>query len=236
MSFFQRLQGVFFNPQFTFKGISEQPIWLDTLILLLIFIILFSYITSPYARSDSLKFMENNEVRLQERMGEERYNQRIESIKNPSNVTLIIQFFIFAPLGFLISILISSLFIFALGRLSSTEGRFIQVFSALLHANFIDKILGNGVRLILALTRKSLAEITTSFALFYPHLEVGSPAYTILSQIDFFQLWLFGILSYGLSCIFKIELKKALLISYGFWLLKSIFNIAIGLLIFQAIR
>jgi len=236
MDFFGRLQGVFFNPQITFKSISEKPLWFDALILLIICLILFSYITAPYARSDSLKFMEDNKIKMQERSGEERYNQRIEGLKNPSKIWQIIQFFIFAPLGFMISILISTLVIFAVGRITSTEGRFIQVFSALLHANFIDKILGNGVRYILALTRKSLVEITTSFAIFFPRLEVGSTAYIILSQLDFFQLWLFGILSFGLSCIFKIELKKALFISYGFWLLKSLVNIALGLLIMQSVR
>jgi hypothetical protein len=110
------------------------------------------------------------------------------------------------------------------------------VFSAYLHANFIDKILGNALRLVLILSRKSVVQTTTSLALFFPRLEVTSAGFVILSHVDFFQLWLFGILSYGLSHIFKIEIKKALFLSYGFWLIKSLFYITIGLLTLRYMR
>jgi hypothetical protein len=112
----------------------------------------------------------------------------------------------------------------------STEGNYKQVLAAVLHANFIDKILGNALRLVLILTRKSFMQTTTSLALFFPKLEVASPAFIILSQVDFFQLWLFGVLGYGLSSIFKIELKKALILSYSFWVLKSLLYIVYGLI------
>ncbi|MBC8358966.1 MAG: hypothetical protein H8E54_08480, partial [Candidatus Aminicenantes bacterium] len=99
-----------------------------------------------------------------------------------------------------------------------------------IHASLVDKILGNAIRLVLILTRKSVFQTTTSLALFFPRLDITSSAYRVLSQVDFFQLWLFGILGYGLSSVFKIELKKALIISYGFWLLKSILYIAMSFL------
>jgi hypothetical protein len=67
-------------------------------------------------------------------------------------------------------------------------------------------------------------------------MEVASPAYIVLGQIDFFQLWMFGILAFGLSSIFKIELKKAMFLSYGFWLLKSLIYIALGIIGLQYIK
>jgi len=230
MNFFERLQGIFFNPMLTLKGIAEKPRWHDALILVLICVALFSYLTTPYSQKDNLQLMKDNEIKIQEKMGEERYNKMIESLENPSKTGIIIRSFILGPITLLIGFLFSSLIIFGMGRLSSTEGKFMHVFSVFIHANLIDKILGNAVRLVLVLTRKSFIQTTTSLALFFPRLEITSPAFIILSQIDFFQLWLFGILSYGLAFVFKIELKKALFISYGFWLLKSIFYIAIGLL------
>jgi hypothetical protein len=36
-------------------------------------------------------------------------------------------------------------------------------------------------------------------------------------------------LGYGLSAVFKIDLKKALILSYSFWFLKSLGNIALAL-------
>lgn len=229
MNFFQRLQGIFFSPQPTLKGISEKPVWVDALIVLLVLIGLFSFLTAPYLQKDSLQIMKGN-IRMQERLGEENFNRMIERLENPSQSMVILQTFGIIPISFLVGLLFSSLIILVMGRFTSTEGKYVQVFSVLLHANFIDKILGNALRLILIFTRKSVMQTTTSLALFFPRLEVTSSAYLVLTQLDFFQLWLFGILGFGLSHVFKIELKKALVISYTFWLLKSLLYIALGLI------
>lgn len=226
MNFFARLQGVFFTPQLTLKAISEKPIWLDALIILLIVSALFTYITTPYSSKDQAEILKSS-IKLQERMGEERFKQRIEQLENPSKSLVFLSSFLLSPITFLIGFLISSLIILVIGRFSSTEGNFVQIFSAYLYVNFIDKILGNALRLILILSRKSVMQTTTSLALLFPRLETTSFSFIVLSQIDFFQLWLFGILGYGLSHIFKIDIKKALFISYSFWLLKSLFNIAL---------
>ena len=73
-------------------------------------------------------------------------------------------------------------------------------------------------------------ETSTGLALFFPRLEVTSTAFIILTQVDFFQLWMFGVFSYALSYIFNVEVKKAAFISYGFWILKTLFYIAFGLI------
>jgi hypothetical protein len=229
MNFFERFQGVFFNPQQTLKAISEKPLWVDALIFLLIVVSLYSFITAPYLRQDTLQVMKDN-IKMQERMGEENFNRMIERLENPSKAMVIISSFVMTPLGILIGFLFSSLIILVVGRFVSIEGKYIQIFSAFLHANFIDKILGNAVRLILILLRKSVIQTTTSLALFFPRLEVTSTAYAVLTQFDFFQIWLFGIFGYALAHIFKIETKKALFISYGFWFLKSLLNVALAII------
>ena len=226
MNFIARLQGVFFSPQLTLKAISKKPVWVDALIILLIVLALYAFIVTPYTSKDRAELLKNN-IKLQERLGEERFQQRLEQMENPSKAMIIVSS-ILSPISALVGFLISSLIILAIGRLSSTEGKYIQIFSVYLHANFIDKILGNGLRLILVLSQKSVFQTTTSLALLFPRLEVSSLGFIILSQVDFFQLWMFGILGYGLSHIFKIEIKKALFISYGFWLLKSLFYIALA--------
>jgi hypothetical protein len=229
MNFFDRLQGIFFNPKLTLKAISEKPIWVDALIILLIAWALFNYITTPYLQKDTLQLLQSS-TKLQERMGEDRFNQMIERTKNPSMTSVLLSNLLYKPGGLLVGLLFSSLIILAMSRMFSTEGKYKQVFSAILHVNIIDKILGNALRLVLILTRKSFMQTTTSLALFFPKLEVTSPGFIILSQVDFFQLWLFGVLGYGLSSIFKIELKKALILSYSFWVLKSLLYIAYGLI------
>jgi hypothetical protein len=228
MRFFSRLIGVFFNPRDTFEALSKKPVWVDVLIFLLILATVYAALISPYVAQDRLKLIEND-VNLKEKIGEEAYNQRLEFWRNPPQfmITLgILMQLITLPIGFMIQ----SLIILGLGRLTSVEGKYIQVFSAFIHANCINLILGNAVRLFLIITRKSLLQTTTSMALLFPKLEVMSPPYVFLTQIDFFQLWLFGIFGYALSAIFKIEIKKGLFLSYGFWFVRSLFYVALGLL------
>ncbi len=229
MDLFNRLQGIFFNPKVTLKAISEKPIWISALIILLIASALFNYVTAPYLQKDTLQLLQSSD-KLQERMGEDRFNEMINRTKNPTKASVLLSNLLFKPGGLLVGFLFSSLIILAISRMFSTEGNYKQVLAAVLHANFIDKILGNALRLVLILTRKSFMQTTTSLALFFPKLEVASPAFIILSQVDFFQLWLFGVLGYGLSSIFKIELKKALILSYSFWVLKSLLYIVYGLI------
>jgi len=229
MNLFNRFQGIFFNPKLTLKAISEKPIWIDALIILLIAWALFNYITTPHLQKDTLQLLQSS-TKLQERMGEDRFNQMIERLKNPTKASVLLSNLLQKPGTLLIGFLFSSLIILAMSRMFSTQGNYKQVLSAVLHANFIDKILGNALRLVLILTRKSFMQTTTSLALFFPKLEITSPAFIILSQVDFFQLWLFGVLGLGLSSIFKIELKKALILSYSFWFLKSLLYIAYALI------
>ncbi|MFQ5721159.1 MAG: YIP1 family protein [Candidatus Aminicenantales bacterium] len=235
MNFLNRFQGIFFNPQMTFKSLSAKPIWIDALILLLIAIMVFTYFVQPYSQQDNLKLTKNN-LRLKERMGEERFNQMIERLENPSKISLFLRPFLMAPVTLLVGFLLSSLILLGLGRFLSTEGNYLQLFSAYLHANFIDKVFGNGLRLVLILSRRSVVQTTTSLALLFPRLEVTSPGFIILSQFDFFQLWMFGIFGYALSNIFKIELKKALFVSYGFWLIKSLFYITLAFISLRYMR
>jgi hypothetical protein len=224
-----RLLGIFLNPKLTLKEISKRPVWIDALIFILVAWALFNYFSAPHLQKDTVQLLQRS-TKLQERVGEEAFNAMIERTANPSRISVIISNVLTKPAFLLAGILLSSLIILGMSRIFSTEGSYKQVFSAILHANFIDKILGNALRLVLILTRKSFMQTTTSLALFFPKLEVTSSAFIVLSQVDFFQLWLFGVLGYGLAAIFKIELKKALILSYGFWVLKSLFNIGLALL------
>ena len=226
MNFLNAFLGIFLNPKQTFKALSEKTRWTEALIIILIAWALFTYITAPYALKDGIEVFENN-INLKERIGEDRYNGMLDKLKNPAPNERIFRALLLQPLTLTVGFLFSCLILFGMGRLISTEGKYIQVFSGFLYANFIDKILGNTVRLLLILPKKSMLETSTGLALFFPHLEVTSTAFIILTQIDIFQLWMFGIFSYALSSIFNIDIKKALYISYGFWILKTLFYIAL---------
>ena len=142
----------------------------------------------------------------------------------------------FSLLFNLVGIFFSSLILLIMGRFVSSQGGYLPVLAAVVHANFVDKLLGNGVRALLIGTRHSVMQTSTSLALLFPKMEVTTPAYIMLGQLDFFQIWMFGVLGLGLSAIFKIETKKAMFISYGFWLIKSLLTIALGVFFLRFTR
>jgi hypothetical protein len=229
MSLFNRLEGVFFSPRPTFEGLAAKPVWIDTLIVVLVALIAFNFIVYPILQQDQLGLLKDNTA-LKERMGEDSFNKMIERTEHPSPAYKIVQTFVTAPLFYLAAILLQSLILLILGRFLSTQGSYVQVLAALVHASVIDKLLGNAVRLGLAEMRHSLMQTSTSLALLFPKMELTSTSYIMLTQVDFFQLWMFGVLAFGLAAIFKMPAKKALLMSYGVWLLKALVNIGVGLI------
>lgn len=229
MNLFKRIEGVFFNPRPVFDGLAAKPVWVDALVVVLVALIAFNLVVAPYMQKDQLQLMKDNAA-LKERVGEERYDQMIQNMENPSARSRIIQTFVTTPLFYLTALLLQALILLILGRFLSSQGTYVQVLSALLHASLVDKLFGNAVRMVLALTRKSLMQTSTGLALLFPKMEVTSTSYIMLSQVDFFQLWLFGVLAFGLAAVFKIELKKALFLSYGVWFLKALVNVGIALI------
>jgi hypothetical protein len=229
MNLFKRIEGVFFNPRPVFDGLAAKPAWVDALIVVLVALIAFNLVVAPYMQKDQLRLMKDNAA-LKERVGAERYDQMIQNMENPSARSRIVQSFVTTPLFTLIALLLQALILLILSRFISSQGTYAQVLAALLHASLVDKLFGNAVRMILALTRKSLMQTSTSLALLFPKMEVTSTSYIMLSQVDFFQLWMFGILAFGLAAVFKIELKKALFFSYGVWFLKALVNVGIAMI------
>jgi hypothetical protein len=235
MDFFKRLEGVFFNPKKTFEAVAERPVWADVLIVILIALIAYIMVVSPYTRHDQLQMMKES-VKYKEKVGEARANQQIQSLEGPPTAMQTVQTVVGTPIWFLVATTLQALILLVLSRFASTQGTFKNVFSALVHANLINALLGNAVRLILILTRKSVMQVSTGLALLAPGMDATSTPYIILNQVDFFQIWMFGVLGYGLSAIFKIGLRKALLISYSVWLLKALFNVALGVIAMSFFR
>jgi hypothetical protein len=235
MNFYNRLAGIFFSPKPVFGSLAEKPIWVDMLIVLLIALSVYSLLIAPYAKQEQLQVTKES-TKLKERMGEERFNQMVARMEGPTTTWQVIQTALGAPLYLILALVLQSLVLLMFGRFVSTQGSFKQVFSAVVHASAINVLLGNAVRLVLVLMRKSVMQTTTSLALLFPKMEVTSTAFMVLAQVDFFQLWLFGILAYGLAAIFKIDIKKALFISYTVWFLKALVNIGFGVLLLSFVR
>jgi len=217
------------SPQPTVKNLAERPKWVDALILILILSAVFSYFIMPYSQKDTYDMMKDN-INLRERMGDDRFDAYLERMQNPNDTAALLQPFLILPITLVIGFCIQSLILLGMGKLSAADGKFKQVFSVFLHGRFIDLGLGGALKFILVLVKKSFIQTSTSLAMFFPKLAVTSPAFIVLSQIDFFGLWAYGVIGMGLAAVFKIELKKGLIFAYLMWLIKSVLYIALGLL------
>jgi hypothetical protein len=235
MDVLKRLTGVFSDPRRTFAALAEKPVWVDVLIIVLIALVAYVLVVTPYSRHEQAQMIKES-VKLKERMGEERFNQYVQGLEAPPTTWQVIQTVGGAPLVFLLAMLLQGLALIVFARFVSTQGTFKQVFASLIHANLIYALAGNGVRLILTLTRKSVMQVSTGLPLLFPKMEVTSTPYIVLSQVDFFQIWVFGVLAFGLAAAFKIDVKKALFLSYAVWFLKALFNIGLALVGMSFIR
>ncbi len=224
-SFPKRAAGVFFDPRPTFGAVARRPIWVDAFLVVIVAMIIFTVVVTPYTRKDQVSMFEGS-AKLRERLGEERFQAQLQRIQ-AGGFNLMQQ--VVGPGVFTgILLFVGSLFLLILGRLVSTQGTFFQAMAIFVHASLIDKVLGNAVRAVLIIGRKSAMSVSTGLALLFPKLEVTNPLYLALAQVDVFQLWMFGVLAYGIAAVFQIEMKKALFVSYGFWLLRAVVNFAIA--------
>ncbi len=115
MGFFKRVQGTFFSPDITFKALAEKPAWMDVLLVALIGVLIFTYLAAPYLQKDQTQLLKDD-ARFRDRYGEEQLESIIESRENPPQWQTYAGY-IMAALGFVASLLISSLVILVLGRM-----------------------------------------------------------------------------------------------------------------------
>jgi Yip1 domain len=224
MNFFKRLEGVFVSPKPTFGALAEKPVWVDVLVVLLIAMAVYSLAVMPYMRAEQYQMMKDS-AKLKEKMGEGPFNGYVQKFAAPPTTWDYVNSTAIGPAFVFVGLLLQASVLMLLGRFVSSLGTFKQVLSALL----VNIVFGNAVRLVLAVTRKSIMQVSTGLGMFFPKMEVTSTAYIVLGQVDFFQLWMFGILAFGLSAAFKVSIRKALFISYTLWFLKALANIGMTL-------
>lgn len=116
MKFIARLVGIFMDPKQTMLQVATRPVWVDVLIFLLIFGLLYSYLIDPFSQKDSLALMKDN-VRLKELLGEERYQQRLQQLENPSARARFLNIFVISPAFLFLGFFLTSLFLFILGKI-----------------------------------------------------------------------------------------------------------------------
>lgn len=234
MNLGQRFIGVFTDPRETFTWLAEKPVWIEIMAIVLVATFIFGFLIAPFSAKDQGELIDNSpkmKQMLRERMGEEAYTKYMEKMNKETQTTSTsfrVQSGLTVGLTSLLALFIQSILLLVFGRLvsGSIHGNYRQLLSAMFHASLINTVPGNALRYILITAKQSVYKISTGLAAFFPRLEYTSTPFIILNNIDFFQLWMFGVLGYALSAIFKVDLKKSLITSYLFWALKTVIQIA----------
>lgn len=216
MSLPRRFVGALLFPARTFPVLSERPVWVDALLVVLAAGAVYGSLVFPFARQDRLRTFQASAAGFVEKYGEAQYAEAVARIEGESRA---LGAFVVRPLLSLTSLLFISLVALAAGRSLTRRGHFLQVFSALLHAAFADVVVGNAVRLALIRSRGTTLHLPTGLGAFFPDLSAGTAAYAALARVDVFSLWTYGLFGVGLAAIFKLGLAKGLALSCAIWLL-----------------
>lgn len=221
----RRFAGVLLFPARTFAALSERPVWVDALVVVLAAGAVTGSLVFPFVRQDRLRTFEAAAPGFVEKYGQTQYAEAVARIKGESRA---LGAFLVRPLLSLTSLLFTSLAALAAGRALARRGHFLQVFSALLHAAFADGVLGNAVRQTLVRSRGTALHLPTTLVALFPSLPDGTAAYAALARVDIFSLWTYGLFGVGLAAVFKFGLGKGLALAYALWLLGGLAGLALA--------
>lgn len=208
----KQIVNVFLHPSITIKATMEKKNWLIPMILLLILSSTLSYFTFPVMKVEQAKLL--RESPLADRLSE-------EQLANMENYTSFQRFssLFWSGLTLVITLLLGTAFLYLFYKIPGCEGMFANYFSAFTVASFIDLGLGGLVKSFIILTKHDILA-STSLTLLFPHMNIRSFTYVLLSQIDFFPIWFLIALALGIAAYAKISTRKSLTIAFSYFLFK----------------
>lgn len=215
MDFISRFLNVFLSPSKISEEIREKPRILEPLVIVLIFVILFTFLTARIQSKDSVEY-----IKMNPRMAERIPQDRLEKMANPSQGSILVRAFIFSPITVMIYLLIFTVVLLVIVKISGGSGEFKHFFSIAFFSSYIDYVLGNGIKTILTLQKGTSIGVSTGLSLFFTNIPINSPSYVILSFIDFFSIWSYVFVAIAVSKVSKFSVTKALVISAIIFVLK----------------
>ena len=215
----------FFNTIFTDNGLTlskliERKEFKASLLILLLLIGIFTFITHPIERVESAEKIRNSS--LSEYMDE----NQLKNLDKYNTYTAI-QSSIFSIIITLISLSIAGFFIYIFFSTAGYEGTYSNYFTAVVNASLIDIGIGGLFKTILILIKNTM-NINTSLGILF----TGSSnkiLYLIANQFDIFFILYLYLLGLGIAKISKKPAKKTFLIISLYFIFKAIIVISLSL-------
>ena len=207
---------IFSAPGNAFSRLKEKPAWLVPLIIVLVFNMLFVFVSSHYV--DWQKQRQAALEQMRERnMPQEQIDKATEGMdKFYSSPAM--RFGVPVASTLIVS-LIALLFLAVIYNVSlplfGGTSDFKRMWAIVCTASLVG-VPAAIVRGILVLLKRS-AEVTTSLALAAPGLKQGF-AKALLTQLDIFDFWKFLLIAIGLRVVFGIKSSKAYTLVFAVWI------------------
>ncbi len=217
MGFISRFLDVFISPSKISEEIKEKPRILEPLIIVLIFAIIFTFLTARIQSKDSVEY-----IKMNPRMADRIPQDRLEKMANPSHSSILIRSFILSPITIVFYLLIFSVVLLVIVKIAGGAGEFKHFFSIAFFSSYIDYVIGNGIKTFLTLQKGTSIGVSTGLSLFFPDISMTSSTYIIISLIDFFSIWSYIVVAIALSKVSRFSFTKAIVISAIIFMLRVI--------------
>lgn len=225
LSAFQRVVGIFTQPQRVFVYLRSKPdIWLPLIIAIIIGIIS-SFLVYDIAITDTITSYEQNE-----NIPDAQRDMIIDSIEQRRHgAWRYVSIFVFPIVGaFVIFALIALAYWFIGNVILGGKAKYKQVFSAFAYSYLIIAIAGAIVKIPLILSKQTI-KVHTSLAILMPQDASHSALFRFLDNFDIFIVWGLIVFSIGYAVIYRFSQAKAFMGVFISWLLYIlIFSVALG--------
>src|SRR5207248_6859150 len=213
---FQRIIGVLFSPDATFRSIAEKPDWLVPLVLLLIVALCAGVIMAPHMDfgAAAREAMEQNKNVSAEQID--------RAVRISSSIGKVLMYI--APVLSLIGLLVIAGVVLLAFRIFGGEGDYKQAFSVTCYAS-IPTIIKSVVTLIVVMAKggiipaPAMQTIVRSNLGFLVDYKTNPMAFALLSSFDIFSVWFLALLIIGFAYVARVSKVKSAVTIISLWIL-----------------
>jgi hypothetical protein len=217
------LWGVLLEPRKTFEGLKSKRAWWLALIVVMVFVVAFNYISTPYALEAQIE-----KIRLDPELTAEQKDQQLAAVEIGRQYVWV-QYAV-TPIFGLVFMLIFAGILLMLGNVvlggDGTYNGFLTVGAYSSMVGIPEYVIKGA----LVWMKKSI-DVSTSLGLVMPGESEGF-LYHLLDGVDIFGIWTAYLVAVGISVFAKVNQPKAIKGVFVFWALwvlgKAIFKSTIG--------
>ena len=219
MSTIQKIIGIYTAPRRTFEAIDQNPTWFVPFLIVIIFFLIFQFLTVDLQMDYRIKIMEARGNIPQEQMDMAR-TQMQGPVKYIG--------FIVGPIVWLIMlVIIAGLFYVAGNIMIGGDSSYKKVFAIVAWTGLIG-VVSFIIMTILILSKGTMHGVSLDLSILLNTPAIGeekSVLYRILSKFDVFTIWELVLYIIGMSVTYKSTVQKAAIPILSLWILWIIISV-----------